>query len=472
MTEHVFETDYLIAGAGAVGMAFADTLLSETNATITIVDRHAKPGGHWNVAYPFVTLHQPSAFYGVNSKELSSGKRDRVGLNAGLGDLATGADVVAYYDDLMRNTFLPSGRVRYFPMCAFEGQGRFKSLLTGQRHSAEVNRKFVDATFLKTSTPSTHKPAFAIDPEATVIPPNDLPRLTHAPDGFVVMGGGKTAIDACLWLLQNGVEPAAIQWIIPRDGWLLDRENAQTHPDFFATSIGAQARQFEAIAASTSISDMFARLEQTGYFLRLDPQVEPAMFHAATISRAELRELRRIDRVIRLGRVTEVGADKLVLQHGSVPTSPGQIHIDCTASAITNLAMKPVFEGKCITPQTVRPYQPVFSAAFIAHVEATRAEEEKNRICTVIPLPNAATDYIPLTIQFMMNQFNWGQDTELRTWLKESRLDGFAKLVSGIPEEESEKRAIIGRIKAASMPAMAKLQQYNSELKAAGALHV
>ena len=65
------EADYLIIGSGAVGMAFADVVVTESDATVIIVDRYAKAGGHWNVAYPFVTLHQPSQFYGVSSKELS-----------------------------------------------------------------------------------------------------------------------------------------------------------------------------------------------------------------------------------------------------------------------------------------------------------------------------------------------------------------------------------------------------------------
>lgn len=65
MIPSALDTDYLVVGSGATGMAFADTLLAETDARITIVDRHGKPGGHWNDAYPFVTLHQPSAFYGV-----------------------------------------------------------------------------------------------------------------------------------------------------------------------------------------------------------------------------------------------------------------------------------------------------------------------------------------------------------------------------------------------------------------------
>ena len=79
-----FATDYLVIGSGAVGLAFADTLIDESDAHITIVDRHGKPGGHWNDAYSFVTLHQPSAFYGVNSLELGSRRKDSFGPNKGL----------------------------------------------------------------------------------------------------------------------------------------------------------------------------------------------------------------------------------------------------------------------------------------------------------------------------------------------------------------------------------------------------
>jgi len=38
------EVDYLVIGAGAAGMAFTDTLLTETEATIAIVDRRHRPG--------------------------------------------------------------------------------------------------------------------------------------------------------------------------------------------------------------------------------------------------------------------------------------------------------------------------------------------------------------------------------------------------------------------------------------------
>jgi cation diffusion facilitator CzcD-associated flavoprotein CzcO len=75
MRAEAIETDYLVVGAGATAMAFVDTLLGETKARIVLVDRRHKPGGHWNDAYPFVGLHQPAAFYGVASRELSEWKK-------------------------------------------------------------------------------------------------------------------------------------------------------------------------------------------------------------------------------------------------------------------------------------------------------------------------------------------------------------------------------------------------------------
>ena len=67
-SDRMIKTDYLIVGAGAMGMAFADTMVSESDAHLVIVDRGHQPGGHWTRAYPFVRLHQPSAYYGVNSR--------------------------------------------------------------------------------------------------------------------------------------------------------------------------------------------------------------------------------------------------------------------------------------------------------------------------------------------------------------------------------------------------------------------
>ncbi|MCC2676028.1 MAG: hypothetical protein K0R58_2975, partial [Ramlibacter sp.] len=73
----MIETDYLVVGAGAAGMSFTDAVLTHSDATVTIVDRRHAPGGHWVDAYPFVRLHQPSAFYGVASVPLGKDAVER-----------------------------------------------------------------------------------------------------------------------------------------------------------------------------------------------------------------------------------------------------------------------------------------------------------------------------------------------------------------------------------------------------------
>ncbi len=465
MTDIHLETDYLIVGSGAVGMAFADILLDETDANIVIVDKYPKPGGHWNVAYPFVNLHQPSAYYGVSSRELSKGRLDPVGLNKGLNDLATGAEVSAYFDEVMRHKFLNSGRVQYFPMCEYSSEGRFQSMVTGQRYTVSVKKKTVDCTFLQTSVPSTHTPTFSIDPGVQFIPLNDLTRMTVPPAGYTVIGGGKTGIDACLWLLEQGVNPDEIRWVMPRDAWLLDRRNTQTSPEFFADSVGAQALQMEAIVDAESVTDLFDRLEAAGVLLRIDRDVRPKMFHGATISQLELKELRRIKNIVRLGRVERLEKDQIVFEQGTLPTSPDELHVDCSASAITNARITEVFKGDLITPQTVRSYQPVFSAAFIAHIEAAYDDEaEKNAICGVVPLPNHDTDWIRMFSAFMMNQYTWSQHPEIAKWLLDNRLDGFSTLMKSASPDDEEKQAIIGRIRGNAIPAVTKLQEFMAEI--------
>jgi len=89
----MLETDYLVIGAGAVGLAFTDSLLPTSDADVILVDRRAQPGGHWNDAYSFVRPHQPSALYGVNSLPLGLDTIDADGPNAGGYERATGLEV-------------------------------------------------------------------------------------------------------------------------------------------------------------------------------------------------------------------------------------------------------------------------------------------------------------------------------------------------------------------------------------------
>src|SRR5437899_13073086 len=107
------ETDYLVVGAGAMGMAFTDALIDHADVHVTLVDRRHAASGHWLDAYPFVQLHQASVFYGVASTRLGAGEVQESGPEQGLHERARQAQIRAYYDDILYRRFLGSGRVTF-----------------------------------------------------------------------------------------------------------------------------------------------------------------------------------------------------------------------------------------------------------------------------------------------------------------------------------------------------------------------
>jgi hypothetical protein len=426
------EADYLVIGAGAMGMAFADTVVAESGASVVVVDRNHQPGGHWTTAYPFVRLHQPSAFYGVNSSPLGSDTIDRVGWNEGLYELATAGEVCAYFDYVMRQRLLPTGRVSYFPMSDYRGDGRFRTL-AGEEYTVEVRRRIVDSTYMHVVVPSMRPPTYSVASGIDCIPPNDLPKFRDARDRYVIVGAGKTGMDTCLWLLQQGITPDKLTWIMPRDSWLLNREMIQPGP-IFAQRVKANiAAQLQAINQATAGDDLFDRLEAAGSLLRIDSAVRPTMYRCATVTRAELAELRRIKDVVRMGHVERIAADRIVLEAGEVPADRSALYIDCTADGAQRRPATPVFDGNRITLQSLRGCQQVFSAALIAHVEATyRDDTPKNELCTPVPHPDSDLDWLRNTLADYRNQIRWLDDPDLAAWLEGARLDLLGHLFANL----------------------------------------
>src|SRR5262245_52058092 len=151
------ETDYLVVGAGAAGMAFTDALVADSDADVVMVDRRHRPGGHWNDAYPFVRLHQPAAYYGVSSRVLGSHAVHEFGPNAGMYERVSAAEICDYFGRVLDETLLPSGQVRFSGMSDYVGEKSgehvFVSRLTGEETAVRVRRKVVDATYLETPIP-------------------------------------------------------------------------------------------------------------------------------------------------------------------------------------------------------------------------------------------------------------------------------------------------------------------------------
>ncbi|MEL7188027.1 MAG: NAD(P)-binding protein [Pseudomonadota bacterium] len=400
------ETDYLIIGAGAVGMAFADTLLDEDpDCHITIVDKHARPGGHWNDAYPFVALHQPSATYGVASMEMCPDRVDTHGHNAGMYPLAKHAEILAYYHKLMMDRMIPTGRVEYLPLTSYEGcesgQHHVKGILSGEEQTVHVRRKLVDGTWFQTSVPSTHTPAFEIASDTRFATPRDLPSLwqqiDNLPDHYVIIGGGKTAMDTGVWLLETGVPAHKIGWVRPRDSWMFNRKLLQPAHVGLEGLIEFQVALVECADSSETGDEMLAKLGERGVMLRLDESVTPKMFHFAVISEGEVDMLRGIESVYRQGRVTKIAPGEMHFGDEIVSLPQNTLFIDCTATAVPfelRDQTGPFFKGDTITLQLAQtPFVP-YSAALAAFVEANfETDEEKNNLLPPAPLTDTTDTY-------------------------------------------------------------------------------
>lgn len=429
--------DYVVVGAGAMGMAFTDSLLAASDATIAIVDHYGKPGGHWTRAYPHVRLHQPSAFYGVNSRKLGSGVKDTRGGNRGLYELASGAEVAAYFDQVMQQQFLPSGRVSYFPMSDYAEGNQIVSRVSGSAASVEA-KTVVDATYSQVMVPSMRPPVFDVADGIACVPPNALTSLDARYERYVVIGAGKTGIDAVLWLLDNGAPPERIRWIMPRDSWYLDRATIQPGADFFDSTVGGFANQMEAAALAESVDDLFERLEAAGQLLRLDRAVRPTMYRCATVSLAELAQLRTVTNVVRMGRVQAITESAIVLDNGSIPTRARTLHIDCTADGLAKRPAVPVFAEGRITIQNIRLCQPTFSAALIGHIEASLDDvKRKNELAAPIPYPDTDLDWLPVFHANAQTGARWASEPAIAAWLRDCRLDAFtAGRLDGPPTPE------------------------------------
>jgi hypothetical protein len=417
------DTDYLVVGAGAMGMAFTDALVAETDVHVVLVDRGHAPGGHWTRAYPFVRLHQPSAYYGVNSRALGSDSIDQLGWNAGLYELATMGEVCAYFERVMHQDLLPSGQVSYFPMAEYLGEGRFRTL-AGSDYTVEVRRRVVDATYLQTMVPSMRPPPYDVEDDVDCVPPNDLPAKAADRERFVIVGAGKTGIDTCLWLLRNGIPAERLTWIMPRDAWLMDRANIQPGPQFLQRFQGGFGARLAAIEDATDIEDLFDRLEASGNLLRLDQATRPTMYRCANVTRTELQQLQRIRDIVRMGHVEHIQSGKVVLADGAIPVNGAALYVDCSADGLERRPPATVFDGDRITLQSLRGCQQVFSAALIAHVEASYDDDERrNYLCAPVPHPNSDLDWLTTTIAEQRNQIRWLEDSDLVAWLCGARLD-------------------------------------------------
>jgi len=407
------EADYLVVGAGAMGMAFTDALIDHADVRVAMVDRRHSVSGHWLEAYPFVRLHQASAFYGVPSTLLGGGQLQQRGPEEGLQERASQADICAYYARML-DRMIESGKVEFFANSEYVGDRTVVSRISGERFEVPERCRVVDGHYLAPSIPAEKPPPFGVAEDARVLPVNDLARLEEAPSQYVVVGSGKTATDACIWLLSRGVGPDAICWVRPREPWMMNRAVVQPNPEIF---LGMAADTMQAGQEASSLEDLFLRLEDEGIMLRIDRSVMPTMAKAPTLAMWELDQLRTLQNVVRRGHIETVDRGKLTFADGSVTVAHDAVVVHCAADGLKYPPLVPVWQPGTITLQAIRAGFPCFGAALVGYVEATREDDdEKNRLCPPTPYGNSMAEWAKMNVLGTRAAMSFSAEPDIKEW--------------------------------------------------------
>ncbi len=454
MVTPTIDADYLVVGAGAMGMAFTDALTTHADVRVALVDRRHGTGGHWLEAYPFVRLHQASAFYGVASTLLGGGQMQQRGPEEGLQERATQAEICVYYSRVL-DAMVESGNVEFFPNAEYVGDRTVASLISGRRFEVSDRCRVVDARYLAPGIPAEQPPPFDVAEEARVLPTNDLTNLEGPPSQYVLAGSGKTAADACIWLLSSGVDPDAICWVRPRDPWMLNRAVVQPDPEIF---LGMAADTMQAAADATSLDELFLRLEETGIMLRIDRTVTPTMAKTPTLATWELARLRTVENVVRRGHIRAVDPGRLRFADGSVAVADDALVVHCAADGLKYPPLVPVWRPEKITLQPIRAGFPCFGAALVGYVEATREDaDEKNRLCPPSPYGNSMAEWARMNVLGTQAAMSFSAEPDIKEWADQVALNP-ARVPPGHPRTAGLDAAL-GRLASQTPRGLARLTE-------------
>jgi len=190
--------------------------------------------------------------------------------------------------------------------------------------------------------------------------------------------------------------------------------------------------------------------------------VVPTMMRGATLSTAELDLLEQVENVVRLGHVERIDLDEIVLEGGSIPTSPQHLHVHCATNGLSDRPPVPIFTDDTVTLQVLSRISLCMSSAFIGLVEASgRSTDEKNRLCRPNPWPQTPFDFLRAILLGIQTEVAW-QDPELQTWVNASRLNLVGDVVDH-PDQEAV-QALQRRFLTALFPALENLAQLATQV--------
>jgi hypothetical protein len=316
-----------------------------------------------------------------------------------------------------------------------------------------VRRRLVDATYLSPTIPATTPAPFGVADGVRCIPVDELADVVDAPSAFVIVGSGKTATDAIVWLLRSGVDPDRIVWVRPRDPWMLNRAMVQPDP---VVALGLASATMAAAAEAESLDDLFVRLEAADVLFRIDRDVAPTMAKTPTLGAWELDLLRTIENVVRLGHILEVTPGEIVLEDGAVRLPAGALVVHCAASGLQYPPLVPIWGPDAIRLQTIRAGFPCFNAALAGYVEATRDDDgERNRLCPPNTLPDSLTTWARMQVRNALATRVFNAEPDIAVWANACALNPSRLL----PEQRDDPavQAAQARLAEVGAPGLARL---------------
>ena len=243
-----------------------------------------------------------------------------------------------------------------------------------------VKKKTVDATLLLTNIPATKPPEFSISEGVNLIPINKLVDINTPWEKYVVIGAGKTGLDALLYLLDHDVNPDRIIWIVSNDCWYVNRDLLGDDLIHIGNVLPLCVN---AVLESKDVIDVYRKLEDINVVMRVDKNVFPNRMRIATVSSEEMKKIRMVKTIVRNGRIDKIEKDTIIFKPRSnlvgpmtYSTNVRYLHIDCSAAGTSfPPAKERIWDGSLIHLQILGSFHPTgavgasASAALIAAIE-------------------------------------------------------------------------------------------------------
>ncbi|MEO1187438.1 MAG: hypothetical protein AAFW60_00080 [Pseudomonadota bacterium] len=414
--------DYLILGKNLGGLAFADTMLTCSDATIAIIDDSPAIPKACKTLVNFPIGRMQDEHLGVGSYTFKDWRSQH--RRAKIADKDRSAGLQAYCAHLVTQRMLPSGRVELFDGVEHFGNGHIRSLKDGHVRDLVARRRIVDATRFPSTPCKARIPSFSIAPGVHAIRPDQrdirLSLQTSEFDSFCVLGGGRVGTEMVLTLLDLGVSHDKIRWVKSRDAWMLAAETRTDSSDRVHDGFSRQHEVLQAMAFAQNRSDLCLRLEHIGVIVRTSKDRLPVHFVPHQITHHDADRLSQVENVIRKGHVRAISEIGILLSRGAVPMPSKSLYLDCTGQSGSQYQTKAVFQPRSINLADIRLNHPCFSAAMIGAIELLDLPtEEKNKLCA----PLRGGHMAELFLTSLLNHHAWFHDVTLRNWLEGCRLD-------------------------------------------------